>query len=386
MVENIMKFGNFTLVLIVFSILFIAPQIRAQNAKPVKIVDNLGAIPFEDGKTVIKAITFTGLTALPESEILKDLEANRVSIKAGERFYGGRIAKAVKAIRQRLTIAGYYQAEVAAFGETVSKTEMKLDFVVKEGALFRASELRFEGNASATSDELLASFKQCLTEDWQIYSRQKYEFITRKCLLSLLYGKGYFQARIGAIAPQTVAGKQFVTIEITEGARFRNGDVRIVGARALTAAEITQMLNAKKGEVSDGRQLLDFVYEKLRKAYADKGYVLYAGELEPVFNEPLTRGADGVVNILIKINEGAQFKLRKIEFAGVDNAKAAQLRKLFLINDGEIYNQTKFEDGIRKIGELKEFAATNLDRDVETRADEKTNQVDLIVKLNKIEK
>lgn len=381
-----MKFGKFTLILIIFSVLLLSPDVRAQNAKPVRIINNLGAIPFEDGKTVIKAITFTGLTALPESEIFKDLEANRIAIKTGDRFYGGRNAKAVKAIRERLSVAGYYQAEVAAFGETVSKNEMKLDFVIKQGTMFRAAEIRFEGNANVSNEELLADFKQCLTEDWQIYIPQKYEFITRKCSLSLLYGKGFFQARIGAITPQTIAGKQFVVIEISEGARFRNGEIQVVGARVFTAAEILQMLNVKKGDISNGKQLIDFVYEKLRKAYADKGYVNYNADFEPVFSAPLARGADGVVNVLIRIDEGAQFKLRKIEFAGIEKAKAAQLRKLFVINDGEIYNRTKFEDGIRKIDELKEFAAVNADRDVETRVDEKTNQVDLIVKLNKIEK
>jgi len=378
-----MKFGKIILILFVFS--FVCFEICAQDSKQIKILNNYGSIPFEDGKTVIIGVNFTGLTAVSESEISKTLQEARTGIKVGDSFSGGRIAKAVKVIREKLGVAGYYKAEVTAFGEVVSKNQMKLNFVIKQGSILRVSEIRFEGNVNVTNEELFNNFKKCIDEDWQIFNPQKYEYITRKCSLSLLYSRGFFQARIGQITPQSVAGSNIVTVEVKEGARFRNGDIKIEGARAFTEKEILEMLGLKKGDVSDGRYLIDFVYEKLKKTYADKGYILYNAEFEPSFFEPVG-GADGIVNLLIRIDEGAQFKLSKISFSGVDKEKEQQLRKLFSIGDGEIYNQSKIEEGIKKINDLNAFNSLRLNQDVEIRTDERSDQIELIVRLTKTEK
>lgn len=383
-----MKLRKVVFAVAAFFIVFAGLEIRAQDSKlpkQIRILNNYGAsIPFEDGKTIIAEVNFTGLTALPESEIFKALRENRTSIKVGDNFYGGKVAKAVKVIRERLVVAGYYKAEVTAFGEMVSKKEMKLNFVIKQGSILRVSEIRFEGNVNVSNEEFVLNFKQCIAEDWQIFIPQKYKYMTHKCSLGLLYSKGYFQARIGQITPQLVSGNYVVTVEVKEGARFRYGEIKVEGARAFTGNEILQMLGIKKGDISDGRYLIDFVYEKLKKIYADKGYVLYNAEFEPTFINPAAEGAEGIVKLDIKIDEGPQFKLLKIEFSGIEKEKARQLRELFSLKDGEVYSQSKIEEGVSKINELKKYDFVDKDRDVEIRTNEEIGDIEILVRLNEI--
>lgn len=378
-----MKLGKFFYILFAFSFVFVGLEIHAQDSKQIKILNNYGSIPFEDDKTVVVGVNFTGLTAVSESEISKVLQETQSTIKVGDNFSGGRVAKAVKVIRDRLGFAGYYKAKVTPFGEVVSKNQMKLNFVIEQGSILRVSEVRFEGNVNVSNEELFNNFKQCIKDNWEIYNPQKYEYITRKCSLSLFYSRGFFQARIGQITPLLAGGNNIVNVEVKEGARFRNGEIKVEGARAFTEKEILEMLGLKKGDVSDGKYLIDFVYEKLKRTYADKGYVLYNAEFEPVFIEPAAGSADGIVNLTIKIDEGAQFKLSKIDFSGVEKEKALELRKLFSIGDGETYNQSKVEEGVKKINDLNVFNSLDLDQDIEIRTDERSYQIELVVKLSK---
>lgn len=350
-----MDVGKVLCVLIAFSFALGCPEIRAQDSKPVKLLNNFGSIPFEDGRTIVAGIGFNGLTALAESDLLKILRENRALVKSGDEFSGAAVVKAVKVIREALKNAGYNDAEVTAFGEKVANGEMRIEFVVKENSRARVAEILFEGNAKVSSEELTTNFKECIADGWEIYDARKYDYMAAKCTRQLLFERGFFQAKVGSPRPRAAGGAYVVTIEIREGARFRYGEIKIDGARALTKKEILEASGIKTGEVADSRALQDFVYEKLKRLYADKGYILYNAEFEPAFVEPAADGLDGVVDLAITIDEGELFELSKIEFIGVDKAEADKLRELIGLNDGEIYNQSRIEEGIKKINEMKKF-------------------------------
>ena len=412
-----MKFGKFILLWFAFSAILVCPDVSsAQNSKPkqIRILNNFGPIPFEDGKTIITEVSFSGLTGLSESDVLKALKENRNLIKSGDEFYGGSVAKAVKIVRQALVSNGYRDAKVSAFGEMTSKNEMTLAFVVKQGELARVSEVRFEGNVNISDEELVTNLKECIGDGWQIFDARKYDYITRKCSLGLLLSKGFFQARIERITPRLVSDRYLVTVEIEEGARFRYGEIKIEGATVFKKDEILEMAALKNGEVGDLGNLRDFVYEKLKRAYADKGYILYNAEFDSKFIESAAEGLEATVDLLITIDEGKLFRLGKIEFTGVDNAQIEELRKLISLKDGEIYNQSRIEEGIKKINETKKFYPLDLDgSDVEiwtavepedrervegslllrrkevdensTRQSDPSGEVNLIIKLRKLQ-
>lgn len=398
-----MRFGKIIFAVFAFFVLFIfltCAEIRAQNSKspqPIRILNNYGSIPFEDGKTLIAEVEFRGLDSndgqsdgaaenlLTEEEVLKNLRLTRTAIRAGEEFYGSKVSKAVKVIREWLASNGYDQAEVAAFGEKLSKQEMKLIFSVKRGALARVSEIRFEGNSNISDEDFVVNFKKCLGDGWKIFEDKKYQYITRKCSLSLMHSKGFFRARINQVRPRRVEDDYVVTVGVSEGARYRIGEIKIEGATVFSEKEILDMFGQTPGDIADGKLLQDFFYEKLKRIYADQGYSLYNAEFDPEMIDPQAEGLDGIVNIKGLIDEGPQFRLATIKFSGIEREKAGELRKLFSLRDGEVYNQSKLEEGIKKINETKEFYFVDQDRDVEVRTGEGSRDIELVIKLSKIQ-
>lgn len=249
---------------------------------------------------------------------------------------------------------------------------MKLVFSINRGELARVSEIRFEGNENIKSEELVADFKECIEDGWQIFDARRYGYITRQCSLRFMFSKGYFRAKILEPKFQLVSGSYVVTINVYEGVRFRYGELKVQGAKAFTEKEVLELVGLKTGEIANGKILQDLFYEKLKRIYADKGYILYDAEFEPKFIDSQKEGEDATVDLLIMIDEGRQFKLGEIKFIGVDEAKAQELKRFFLLEYGEIFNQSKIEEGIKKINELREFYPIDFDgSDVEVRIKER---------------
>jgi outer membrane protein insertion porin family len=391
-----MKFWNVILVVFVFAFVFNSAEIRAQALKsPQKISINDKSMPFKEGRTVIEEVEVTGLDndfenyggaageAVYKSDFLRVLRENRAAY-AEDYFYFERVEKITSLLKEYLARKGYLKPEVTAFGKTLPKNRMRLIFSVERGARSSVSEIRFVGNKNIPGEELVANLKQCLGDDWEVFEQWRYQYYIQKCSSVAASSRGYFLAKIGMMPLQRFDNNYVVTIHVEEGARFLLGEIKVKGAKIFSESEILEMLGQKTGDVADGKRLREFVFEKLKKAYGDKGYPLYEAELEPVYFVPQEEGLDGIANITINVEEGQQFKISGIRFYGVDIDTEDRLLEILDFQKGEVYNESKIADGIRKINELKEFSEINRDADVDIKTGVELNEVFLRITTRKI--
>ena len=388
--------------LIVLVLAFSFVQISAQNSKPakyVRILNNYGAIPFEDGKTIISEIKFSGFDSeyeqydetigrvISEEDFLNYLRENRATINPDDLFYGYKVSKAAKLLREWLADYGYPKAETVALGELLPKNRMRLIFEIKRGLMIRVSEIRFDGNINITDEEYLSNFKQCSGKHWKIFERQKYKYFAQKCSLDLMRSKGYIQGEILSILPEMKNNYLVVKINLKEGVRYRIGEINFEGIKVFTKKELLEMLDIKSGDIVDAPKIRDFLYEKLKRIYEDRGYILFDGEFDHEFIEPQVEGLEGIVNFDITIDEGSQFKIGKIEFVGIPKIKISQdddtdLKDLFPLKEKEIFNRTKLEEGIKKLNESGKFYPIGVDKDVEIRTRIQLPKTELVIGSN----
>ena len=391
-----MRFGKIisAVFLIAFAVSFV--EVRAQNSnlpKQIKILNNSGSIPFEDGKTIIAEVRFAGLDSdyeeydktvgiiIPESDFRRMWRRRQAVINVDDKFDGSKVSKVVKLLREWLVENGYADAQINALGEKLPKNRMNLVFKIERGALAHVSEIRFVGNVNLTEGELIENFKQCSGDGWEIFDTRKYEYYSQICSRKILHSKGYFEAKIKRVTPQIVDGNRIVTIAIDEGVRYRMGEIKIEGAKVFTRKEILEMWGQSEGDVADGKLLQEFLYDKLKRIYADKGYIFYAAEFDPELIKPIAEGLDATVNLSITIDEGKAFKISRIRFLGVEKEKERQLVENFSLKQGDVFNQSEFEKGIKKIEDTKEFYSIDIDKEVDMRTNEETAEVVVIVNL-----
>ena len=358
---------------------------------------------------IIRDLVFKGLKAVTESDVLKAFREQRAGVSKESVYDPVKARNATRILRELLASKGFPNAKVDVKEEEISATSVGITFDVDQGYRSRIIDIDFEGNEHFKDGELTGALQ--LVKETGIISRvkgqdildlRKLQYDLQKNVRSYMFSKGYFQARIGepqvvglgykrtgfpilkAIPLPLISSKDDtlkIIVPVTEGKIFRVGELKVEGNSIFSEQQILNFVGLKKGEIADGKRLQDAVYEDLKKAYGSQGFVQYNAEFEPEFKDNPANPNEGIVDITITIDEGKQFTLRRLEFVGNTFTRDRVMRREFLINEGDIYNQNYMELSLRRLDQTQYFDPIDKDQDVEIRTDEEQGDVDLIVKV-----
>jgi outer membrane protein insertion porin family len=358
---------------------------------------------------IIRDLQFKGSGSLTEADILKTFRERRVGISKESVFDPVKTRVAVRTLREMLAAKGYPNATITVAEDEVSATSIALTFNIDQGNRSRIIEIDFEGNQHFSDGELRGALQYVKEtglvsrfKGMDILHLEKLEADLQRNVRAYMWSKGYFQARIGE--PQVVGLglkrtgfpilKTFplplvtstddtlkVIVPVTEGKVFRVGELKVQGNSIFSEQQILGFVGLKVGEVANGKRLQDAVYEDLKKVYGDQGFVQYSAEFDPVFKDHPTNPNEGIVDITINIDEGKQFTLRRLEFTGNTFTRDKVMRREFLLNEGDIYNQRALDISIARLNQTQYFDPLDKDQDVEIRTAEEQGDVDLIVKV-----
>ena len=373
------------------------------GTRGVRVIFEVAELP------IIRDLQFQGLKAVPESDVLKAFREKRVGISKEAAYNPVNAQKGVRVIRELLASKGYPNATVKVNEEEVSATSTAVTFDVDQGNRSRIVDIEFEGNEHFSDGELRNQL--LLVKETGIITRfqgsdildvEKLQYDLGKNVRSYMASKGYFQARIGE--PQVVGLgykrtglpllRNFplpivtskddtlkIVVPVTEGKIYRVGELKVEGNSIFSEQQILSYIGLQKGEIADGKRLQEGVYENLKKVYGNQGFILYDAEFDPEFKDNPANAAEGIVDIKINIDEGKQFRLRRLEFAGNTFTRDKVLRREFLINEGDIYNQQSLEVSVLRLNQTGYFDPLDKDKDVEKRTNDEQGDVDLIVKV-----
>jgi outer membrane protein assembly factor BamA len=242
--------------------------------------------------------------------------------------------------------------------------------------------LAFEGNKVISEKELVGVTDKCLAADRQWndrYDSEVLDYCLRRLKFSLI-AKGYWQATLGVPRTQKTENGLSVIVPLEEGALYRLGEVQIKGSSVFPSAKLREMLDLKTGDIADGERIGEWLFEQVRKAYNELGYIQYIAEPVPTFH--LETGAqNGVVDLTVEIEEGKPFTIGLIKFEGNGNISAYQLRRQMLVRSGDIFNAELFEQSLKIISENNHYELINADKDVALTMDEEGARVNITIHL-----
>lgn len=359
---------------------------------------------------IIRDLQFTGLKAVQESDVLKAFREQRAGVSKESVYDPVKARGATRILRELLASKGFPNAKVTVTEEEVSATSIAVTFNVDQGARSRIIDIQFQGLQHFKNGELRNALQ--LVRETGLITRfkgqdildlRKLEYDLQKNVKAYMFSKGYFQARIGdpqieglgfkRTAPLPLLDKfpiplltsmddtLKIVVPVTEGKVFRVGELKVEGNSIFSEQQILSYVGLKKGEIADGKRLQDAVYEDLKKVYGSQGFVQYNAEFDPEFKDNPANPDEGIVDIKITIDEGKQFTLRRLEFTGNTFTRDRVMRREFLINEGDIYNQQYMEISLARLNQTQYFDPIDKDKDVEIRTDEEQGDVDLIVKV-----
>lgn len=190
--------------------------------------------------------------------------------------------------------------------------------------------------------------------------------------------------RAGAwVVPSDGGGEYRVISQSKPQGCCRVADVRVEGAKTFSTDQIIELSNLKSGHVA-GEHMIAQARERVRRAYANRGHIKARVVVEPDTKLP-QEARQGVVDVVIKIDEGAEFRLRRLEFVGNKTTRDRIVRPCVLQQEGEPYSQDLMERSVRRLNALRlnglrRFKSITM-ASIESHVDEREHIIDLLVHL-----
>ncbi|MEO1615307.1 MAG: POTRA domain-containing protein [Planctomycetota bacterium] len=262
----------------------------------------------------------------------------------------------IESARRRLI--DYYKEE--GFGQVAISTILGLNkdpgvviFRINEGPKERIDKIKIIGNTILSS----ARLKKIIKSRGALVGIYKYAFNTadqtkinqdEKILERHYHNLGYLTANVGRFVEYDESGKFMdLTFVIQEGKRYKINSIQIVGNQFVTEQSLRNRLTLKPGDMFDGGKLQKDVGE-LIYGYGELGFI-YA-EVQP---QTIMRDAEGVVDLVYRIEEGDQWKIGEIR-VNIEGEPHLMRESVILnmleLQEGQLINRRSLEIGRRRMG------------------------------------
>lgn len=160
--------------------------------------------------------------------------------------------------------------------------------------------------------------------------------MSKGTLIDMYRRKGHWQAEFGppSVAVDPACGGVAATLPVSEGAQFAWDRAEWSGIAAIPAADLDKAMGIKPGDVADVSRI-DAGVRQVQALYRKQGYMLAAARYTPKLDAAARRAV-----FEIRIEEGPQFRMGALRFAGVNQADAAALTKKWRLAEGSVYDDT----------------------------------------------
>jgi outer membrane protein insertion porin family len=325
----------------------------------------------------IGSVEFRGNKELNQQKINEALERDKIDLHVGNTIEQTLVRRAAEAIKRAYTEGGFEGVSVDTLTEDLQEPgDKKIVFVINEGVKAKVASIDFVGNTRFSDGRLRSQMKEVKRHNIITWIRKKNVYVPSKLDEDLEHIRNYYQdhgyqdVAFGDPQVKTVGKRVRITIPVTEGEVHTFGEVSVEGNKIFTNEQIIGDWPLKKGETLR-RKPMQARLDAFDEAYRMRGYI-YA-YVDP---EYIDRG-DNVVDVKIRVFEGEQFRLGRLEFEGNTTTKDKVLRREIFLEEGMVMDMETFKQSIYKLGQLGYFKVTD-NPDFKVNPESKT--VDILIK------
>jgi outer membrane protein insertion porin family len=356
-------------------------------------------------RPTIREINYTGLSSVSTSDVLDRFKERKVGLSVESQYDPTKIKKAEVTLKDLLSEHGRQFATIRTEVRPIPPSAVGITFVVREGPKVKVGHIRFRGNKHINDRTLRAAMKNLrpigiphsiFLENLfsKTYDATKLEEDTER-VRAEFQNRGYFKVQVddpkteihdtghaGFHVPllQSGLGKSVdILMPIDEGDRYRLGKITFKGNKAISNnAALRSLIPIKDGDIFSREKMAKGI-ENLRKAYGEAGYINYTGVPDTKFDDEKK-----IINIDFDIDEGKQFFVRRIEFAGNTTTRDKVIRREIALEEGQVYNSRLWELSLLRLNQLGYFDQLKPDdpNTTERHLDEKNGTVDLTLKVH----
>ncbi len=349
----------------------------------------------------VKIVEYVPADAVDRTKVDEKMKEAGVALRLDSFLDQGAIRRVEGILRSLMAEKGHQFAEVKSRVEEMpgGPKLAKVIFDVNQGPKVKVRDIEFIGNEKIGDGTLKRRMKET-KEHWFLswitgrgtYQEEKFEEDADK-VQEFYREEGYIQARVGTPEIKTIedsADKETrwvqLRIPVTEGNRYRIGDVKFDGNKVVDSKFLQPLFRLKSGEWYSEKDVRKG-FEKARELYGGAGYFEFTGFPDMSFQDPaegpVAGPAEPTVNITMRMTEGEQYFVNRITFTGNNTTRDNVIRREMRLVEGGVFSTEQLKYSIRRLNQLGYFQ--NLEQtpnavDVQKTPDSK-NQVDVTLKL-----
>jgi outer membrane protein insertion porin family len=291
-------------------------------------------------KPYIKRIVFNGNLEF------SDRKLKRESVLKERNYYDfSKLEEAKENISALYRDKGYVDCKIEAYPVIdVDTNKMTITFLIIENNKIVIEEIKIEGIVFFKEKEILKLMKTSLGK---IFKEDTYQADLK--LIEMFYkNSGFMDYKFisSSVVYNDARTKMFLTLNISEGSRYKVGSIAYDGNYVVDNKEIEKTIKFKTAQIFSQNKITETM-NAIYSFYYDRGCL--GAEIVPHFNKDLD---GGIVDVNLSIKENSVLYVKNIYIDGLILTNDKVVRRELLVNPGEVLTDKKLLKSIEKIYNL----------------------------------
>lgn len=325
----------------------------------------------------IAQIDFEGNKSFPSDKMKEGLK--QIGLAEGLIFDRSMLERAEQEIKRQYLSQGKYSASVKTSASPLERNRVAIKFDIEEGSVSKIQGINIVGNKDYDDDELKDLFKLTTPNfmSWwnkdDQYSKQKLS-ADIEALRSHYMNNGYLEFNVDSTQVSITPDKRdiYITINITEGAKYQVGDIKLAGEVLIPELEARELIDIKTGDTFN-RQKITESTKAISDRLGNDGYAFANVNAVPEVDKD-----KHIVSFSFFVDPGKRAYVRRININGNSRTRDEVIRREMRQLESAWYASDKIARSKQRLERLNYFDDIN----VETPAvPGTTDQVDMNISL-----
>ncbi len=355
-------------------------------------------------RRVVRSIKYEGNKSIQISDILDRFKERRVGLSVETQYDPNKVQRAVIVLQEFLAERGRQFAVIDPQIRQIPPSSLEITFKIDEGPKVKVGKIDIEGNEVFSDRVVIRSmanlkpigiphsilFENLFSKSFDSTKLEE----DKERMRNFYQERGYFQAKaldhelelrdtggggfkIPLFYPNKPGKKADIIINLEEGRQYHLNNVLFEGVTLFRTPQtlMRPLFQMDQGDVFSTKKLREGL-ENMRKLYGEFGYIDMVAE--PYFD---FLPATDKVDMTLSVDEGEQFFVRRIDFAGNTTTRDKVIRRELLVDEGDMFNTRLWEVSLLRLNQLGYFEVLKEEESAEIRRDTKTNTVDITLNV-----
>lgn len=322
----------------------------------------------DDGVLVIKvserpaisSIEFVGNKDIDGDELTKSL--SQIGFAEGQVFEQAMLERVELELQRQYFSRGKYGVDIQSEVTPLSRNRVGIRISVAESVVATIGEINIVGNENYDDDELIEEIESStggllsfITKDNQ-YSRQKLS-ADLETIRSFYLDRGYVDFTVESTQVTISDDKKqiFITINITEGERYKVDEVRLAGNLIVPEEELFELVTIRNNSVFS-RKAINDSSKNLTDRLGNDGYAFANVNAVPDIDREARE-----VDLTFFVDPGRRAYVRRINIAGNSKTRDEVLRQELRQQESAWIDTGKVEQSRERISRLGYFEDVNVE-------------------------